>query len=163
MAWLNGNGRGKVRRDIQVDDLVFCFRVRAVVLVAQSDVEGQVRAEPPVILREKIVGVCAEIVGVRTKLNAALLREAEQKIREIAAGSLLLQAAHVKRGGKSRKRKGAFRVSRRMKALQYAAIVAAKTHIVFAVIPDHRIGNRIRLVEFAARRRIVQAGKGGEA
>ena len=66
----------------------------------------------------------------------------------------------VKRGGEARKRKTALRVSCRVKALQNPAIVASKTPVVFAVIPNNGVGHGIGLVEFAPRRRIAQAGKG---
>jgi hypothetical protein len=46
-----------------------------------------------------------------------------------------------------------------MEALQNAAIVSAKAKIVLGVAPGKGVGERVRLIELAARRRVIQAAK----
>src|SRR5579859_610416 len=50
-----------------------------------------------------------------------------------------------------------------MKTLKNAAVVDAKAEIVLCMIPGNRVGDCIRLVEFAARRGIAKSAKRSEA
>src|SRR5262249_13782120 len=50
-------------------------------------------------------------------------------------------------------------ISRRTEILQNPSVVATKSPVVFSTVPNHRVANRIRLIEFAARYRSVQPCK----
>ena len=73
LACQDGHSRGKTGRHVQVCNTMVRFGVRAVVFVAQAQIERQTRPEPPVILNEKIVRVGAEIIGIGPELKRSLL------------------------------------------------------------------------------------------
>jgi len=89
--------------------MVVRFGEGALVFVAETKLNRKARANAPVILHEKIVGVRTKIVSVGSKLHAALLGQAQKKIREIAARSRLLDSARILRRRKTREGKNCLR------------------------------------------------------
>src|SRR5438876_200349 len=66
-------------------------------------------------------------------------------------------------GGKRRKNSRPVRVSRRAKAFENAAVVSAEPPVVLATVPRDGIGDRVGLIQCAARRRIAPSAKRREA
>ncbi len=137
------------------------FGVRPIVFVAESDIERQVGSHSPIILHKGVVGVRAKIVRVCARLQAGLLWQSQQEVREIVScvRQGLRRPSRIVPGGESGENKRTVRISRRTETLQDAPVVAAKSPVVLPAIPHNRIGNRKRLVEFAARHRIIQTAE----
>src|SRR5262245_23511917 len=95
------------RRHVQVHDLIVPLDVRRGVVIAQSEVQGQVPSKSPVILDVHIPGTPTEVVREVPILQRRRLRKSKQEICKIIAGSL--NRIPVNEGGRSRarKRKGA--------------------------------------------------------
>ena len=60
----NRSNRSETRCNIQVDDAIVDLAVRRDILVAQSDVQGQIAADPPFILRVEVPGIAAKVISV---------------------------------------------------------------------------------------------------
>ena len=156
---------GETIGDVEVGDAIVRFGVRAVVFVAETEIQRKLGQNAPVVLREKIEGVRREIVRVGARLQSGLLRRTDQEIGEVVAGvGDRRRAAGSERGSfKSGEDERALGILRGAETLQNAAIVAAEAKVVFAAIPGERVGNCVGLIEFAARRGIGEAAERVEA
>src|SRR6266481_520514 len=132
MAWRTWRARrlrtGKAGADGEVRDLALRFRIGAVVFVTQAKIERQTGAESEIVLRVNVKRVGAEIIGIRSRLQRALLRQSEQEIGEIVAGVRDGRAggACESRSGKAGEDKTPLGVLRGAKTLEDAAVVSAK-------------------------------------
>src|SRR5208337_5339309 len=143
---------------VEIGDAVLGFCEGTDVFIPQPQVQRQFRKNPPVILNETIVRIRAKLVIGRSRLQAGLLRQAQQEVRKIVScpWNRLRASRQIFRGGKTREYETAFGISRGTEALQDPPVIPAETHIMFSVVPDHRIGDGVSLVEFSARNRPVE-------
>ena len=78
--------RGReVRRHVQVDEVAVRFDERPDQLVADAEIERQLRALPPVVLDEEARLATAQRDVARAVLHRRLLRQAEQEIGEVGS------------------------------------------------------------------------------
>src|SRR6266699_1001001 len=83
VARQHGGSRSKARGHVQISDAIARLGVRSVVFVAQSQIERQIGTESPIVLREEIKRIGAEVVGICARLEGGLLRETQQEVGEI--------------------------------------------------------------------------------
>jgi len=143
--WNQQLGAGKTGSNIQVRDLIVCFRVGPVVFIAQAEIERETGPEAEIILRVNIKGVGAEIIGIGARLQASLLRQAKQEIGEVVPGVGSRHAAAAcceRRKAVNTKLPSAF--LRRTKTLQNAAIVSAKRQLCLPRLQE-RVSEKVKV------------------
>src|SRR5258708_5612655 len=64
----------------------YSFFGHAVVLVAQTEIDGEVRLHAPIVLPEERIISCAEIRGRIAEADRVRIRKAQEKVREVVAG-----------------------------------------------------------------------------
>ena len=122
-------------RDVEIDQLIRRLAIGRNVFVSQTDIEAEIAARTPFILRIKVPGIAAEVIARRigSVLHGRLLRQAEQEISEVEARARNRHAVHRLGSVQSSEDKAAARIARGPGIELYAPEISAPAKRVFPV------------------------------